>query len=82
MSHRCDRLGSLLPRWTSGYGINLIILFFSGSGCEGRSMDDSATILKDTYIQIWHVSQPGLHFGHFGATCHTVVTCCFYEKLW
>ena len=28
MSHRCDRLGSLLPRWTSGYGINLIILFF------------------------------------------------------
>ena len=28
MSHRCDRLGSLLPRWTSGYGITLIILFF------------------------------------------------------
>jgi hypothetical protein len=28
MSHRCDRLGSLLPRWASEYGINLIILFF------------------------------------------------------
>jgi hypothetical protein len=28
MSHPCDMLGSLLPRWTSGYGINLIILVF------------------------------------------------------
>ena len=43
-------------------------------------MDDSATILKDTYSQVWHVSQPGLHFGHSGATGHTGVTCCFYEK--
>ena len=28
MSHRCDMLGSLLPRWTSGYDINLITLVF------------------------------------------------------
>ena len=28
MSPRCDQLGSLLPRWASEYGINLIILFF------------------------------------------------------
>jgi hypothetical protein len=28
MSHRCDMLGSLLPRWTSGYDINLITMVF------------------------------------------------------
>ena len=28
MSHRCDMLGSLLPRWTSVYDINLITLVF------------------------------------------------------
>ena len=43
-------------------------------------MDDSATILKDAYVQIWHVSQPPEQFGNFGATCHTGVTFCFYEK--
>jgi hypothetical protein len=43
-------------------------------------MDDSAIILKDSYVQMWHVSQPSEHFGHFGATGHTDVTCYFYEK--
>ena len=43
-------------------------------------MDDSATILKDAYVQIWHVSQPPEQFGNFGATRHAGVTCCFYEK--
>ena len=43
-------------------------------------MDDLATILQDTSSQIWHVSQPPATFGHFGATYHIVVTCCFYEK--
>ena len=36
-------------------------------------MNDATVILKDMYIQIWHVSQPARHVGDFGATEYTTV---------
>ena len=44
-------------------------------------MNDSAIILKDKYIRIWHVSQPAEHLGYFEAAEYTAVLSRFYEKL-
>jgi hypothetical protein len=41
-------------------------------------MNDATVILKDMYIQIWHVSQPARHVGDFGATECTTVLSRFY----
>ena len=63
------------------YDINLIIMDFFLDQVATRGYLDGRlgyhSIVKDSYIQIWHVSQPS---EHFGAICQTGVTYRFYEK--